>query len=388
MSTPKPVDRVGAVDVRVQADYNAIHKRKYEEANATRPEYGYSQDMQNYDIHEGDPLFTYREKRRKSDTVMEVLSSVNGEGAEEREKYPNDPEMVRLAVKNKIRPVGVSTTDVSAKTLSYNNGLTMTTSGKNKLKAFSDFAPGQCAVLDVSESDARNLYRNISFAGTPRTKFTLVTKPADSSSAAKEAIKHVQESVSDPKKWETVMGTSRNTDMWKTFAQNMIQNSEVSGLLMLRTLLAEGKISLEAEELGADDEDVSIDESVARLAQYLGIVKSRPDLALLDRTQQNDYRRIKYMLDKSFFYDGKNPEVEFGFQRSADGTSSSSARDLRRGVVFSNKPEGQLLSLQLNQPAKTVASFSDAYNYERDWEVGMCTVGAKRGGHVVVSTRF
>jgi len=388
-STPKPADRVGSVDVPVEVDIVAIGKRKYPLESAVQPEYGHAQNAENYDIHTGEVLYTYLQKRRKNNSKLDVLSSLNGEGAEEAAKYPNDPEMTRLAIKNKIRPVGVSTTDVKSNVTQYNNGITMVVAGANKVKAWADIAPGQRVAVDVPTNDAKQLYQNTSFRGATRTKFPLVTKPVDSQSNAREAIKHLQESIENPKKWENVMGTSRNTDVWKTFVHNMVKYGEVAGLLMLKKLGEAGKIAFIGDEFEADGgTELSADDQVARLAQYLGVVSSRPDVARLDRTQAGEYNKLRYDIDKAIVYDGKNVANEFGFVRRRDGSSTSSARELANGKVLSSKPQGQMLALQLNQPSRLVASFDDAAQFQRSWQIGVATEGAKRGGHVKLSTNF
>jgi len=392
MSDPKSVQEVGQIPVAVLADYAEIHSRKNLDSEASRPEYGYANDPQNFDFVRGEGVYTVRSKRRKTkNQKLKVLTSFNGVGAKERELYPDDSEMVRLAIKNKHKPVGISTVDTHSGVFSYNPDVTVSMGGLNSVRAFDDFAPGQRIVYDVPPHSAEELYKNIHFRGINQRKFPLVTKRADSLSSAEQALKVSRELVRDPTKWNMAMGNNRNTDMWQEFGSNLLQDKEVSGLLLVYKLMNEGILQINPGAAGLSDADgnaLSTDESVSRMAQFLGVVKNGSDIQQLSQTELRDWKRIRYELDNMFLYDGKNTRYEYGYNRNPDGTVSSRARDPRTGRVFNNRPEGQLLQMQLNQSKKTIASMDDAIRFQRDWEIGTVTVGGPRGSVVKISSNF
>jgi hypothetical protein len=202
-------------------------------------------------------------------------------------------------------------------------------------------------------------------------------------------LTHIRKFREDPQKWRTAMGPEiESTRQWESSIQKLGHSYKVAVLLGINVLLKDGIFKLGDDAVTDDagfidiDADDSKDRAVditARLAEYLEVVKSRPNP--LSRVGKKRWVELGDRIIGAIFTDGSNPYYEYGFDMKDDGSGAwnSQVRDLESGRVITTTPEGQLSVEQHNHFAKALTAINAAILDDHSWIIGKCVRGGEKG---------
>ena len=415
-----PIANQGRVDAGAAYDMGA--KLTIQAENADTPSlYGGAQDEAVWNITDQDLLYSVPGKHGSSgSTQLSVLPALNGLGVEASVIYPNDPAMVREAVKNSIQYIGAAYQALSAERSDAARGINVQIGGLKTLRmgagAGDNFIkPGDLVCAEVplpgrvytfSRNDS---VRSQTGRGVPPNKTTLQLRRCSHKTAGTSLRLHIQKILEDPAKWKLAMGERLlGTAVWATAAHETMNSYLSGGLFMVRQLIADHLLA-PTDFLGASgvidagvnarihgamegaagniDNVGSVDEEAnavtAAFAQVLGTIDSDPRRAL-SRNDGVDARLLglRDNILQQVFYDGSNPRFEFGHVRTGVGAAGHDfqGRGADKKEVNLRSPIGQVLSAQLNHFPRAVSAFHAAILNDLRFIVGKATTGASLHG--------
>jgi len=402
-----PIANQGRVDAG--ADYDMGAKLTIQAENRDTPSlYGGAEDEAVWNIVGDDLLFSVPGKHGSSSNVkLAVLPALNGLGAQASVLYPNDADLVREAVKNSIQFIGAAYQALSAERSDAARGITVQLGGLKTLrmgagKGDNFIKPGDLVCAEVPLPGriftfARNdSVRSQTGRGVPPNKTTLQLRRCSHMTAGASLRLHIQKILADPQRWKMAMGERLlGTAVWATAAHEVMNSYLVGGVIMVRQLLADGVLEpnariagrffsvADAAAFGDDAEERTADLLAARLGQVLGVTDTKDGLPPLRRgdgtTYDDKLLKLRMNVLQRVFYDGSNPQFEFGFQNGSAATGFA-GRGADKKEVNTRSPVGQLLKAQLNHFPRAVSGFHAAILQDLRFIVGKATTGASTHG--------
>ena len=362
------------------ADYDMGARLTIQGENRDTPSlYGGAEDEKVWAIAPGELCYSATQKHGSSSGVkLSVLSALNGLGATASTLYPNEPEMVKEAVKNEIQFVGAAYQALSPSREDTNRGITVQLGGLKTLRmgvgeGDNFIKPGDLVCAEVPMpgrvySFARgDSIRSATGRGVPPNKTTLQLRRCSTKTAGESLRLHIQQLLKNPQKWRLAMGERLlGTAVWATAAHEVMNSYLVGGLALVHALKSAGQISFTNARLPKDSTEV-----VAVLAASLGLIDG----------EASDVLRVRDRALNAIFYDGSNPRYEIGadINNEKPGDSSFAGRSNNREVNLSS-PVGRLVHLQLTHFVRAVSGFHAAILNDLRFIVGKSTTGASVHG--------
>lgn len=394
-TTGGPLARIGAMDKGIRYDEFERLKRTHSDAKNGTPLYPHVGEAEAFNVAEHELLLS-RKVSGDPDKNLKVLSCLNGAGVRQAEQFPDDPEAARLALKNTYRFAGVAVTQLDLSKAEPAQGLTATFAGLNTIMANRAIQAGDLIRADLPPLTLAELRDGFSTQrrGIPPYKFPVISAPVEPSTMARTFLTHLRKFREDPQRWRTAMSPElESTRQWESSVQKMGQSYKVASLLAINELLKAGVLQLGPTAIAADDEGGFADyddyagldpeekqsksvEITGRLAEYLEVVKSRPNP--LTRAGTKFWRELGDRITGSIFTDGSNPYYEFGFS-VGEKSWDSQVRDLESGRIITTTPEGQLAVEQHNHFAKGLSAINAAILDDQSWIIGKCVRGSEKG---------
>jgi hypothetical protein len=356
-----------------------------------------------------DLLFTAPSKSGSSaNTQLAVLPALNGFGANASRIYPNDPHMVRAAVKTSIQSIGAAYQWQGSDRPSQPRGISVQMAGFKTLplgySADDDMnyiKPGDLVCAEVPLPNRQFSHRrgdsahSVIARGAPPNKTTLQMRRCSPYSASQALLMHIREILENPARWKHAMGERLlGTAAWATAAHNVMNSYLVGGLIMVRELLAANILkgnavpglnipSFAALNAAANDNARSdaANGVVEALAKVVGVIDDRGALTGALRPGTDAYEAVNGLRSRvlnRIFYDGSNPAHEHGHSKSG-GFSNSNGRYANKEVNM-RTDTGRFLHLQLNHATRAVAGFHAAILDDLRFIIGKAATGASPQG--------
>lgn len=317
-----------------------------------------------------------------------VLTCLNGLEAPIVEVYPNDRGLVRDILESMIQPIGVVREDVRADKDKVQ--VTLRTGGSCPAGSPGYYnVPGQehahiftggAVVVGVPDLADPILFGTRA-SGMPENKITLVCRGADKRSVARRIQNVLGNIVYSPEKFARALKDHpRISNAWIKIAMRIVHSYKVSALMTLDLLLKADvlRVSPAAVELLANDRVTPLpnEETVARLAELLGVLDRRRVFGSLTAAQSRKWRELDFFVSQRIIpvphpdSGAYNLANEFGFARDPNtGVWSSKARIDQSGEL-SREPIGRLLEQQYTHFSYVLESYTEAM-----WEELRLTMG-------------
>ena len=397
------------------ADYDMGAKLTIQAENRDTPSvYGGAEDADVWNITGTSLLFSVAGKHGSaSGTKLAVLPCLNGLGTEASVLYPNDPAMVREAVKNSIQFIGAAYQALNVHdTTDANRGINVQLGGLKTLRlghgeGDNFIKPGDLVCAEVplpgrvytfSRNDS---VRSQTGRGEPPNKTTLQLRRCSHKTAGASLRMHIQKILDDPARWKMAMGERLlGTAIWATAAHDTMNSYLVGGLFMVRELIAAGVLTpsaafnasgfvdaatsatlngASANPDAAVDLDVPANTLVTTFARVVGLqdssVSFNKNIAMQERLAG-----LRNKILQQIFYDGSNPAYEFGHTMGAGNQHTYGGRGADKKEVNVRSPLGRVLSLQLNHFPRAVSAFHTAILNDLRFIVGKATTGGSPHG--------
>lgn len=374
----------GAVMADAKYDIGARVAITMENSSAGTSMYDGAADAQVWNIEPHSLCFTVPGVQGSmGDSRLLVLSTLNGLGATASALYPNDPEAVRLAVKNQIQFVGINYQGLSGARGDVERGVAIQLGGLHTLSMGNGeygadreddptIRPGDAVAWDVPEpsSNGRKGPGGKPRHGIPENKFLLQLRKASPRSSAQALLAHVLSVTSSPNEWRKAMGEHLSgTNAWHSAVKNVVHSYFTAISLAVGYLVKEDYVG-GAGNLGHGTGD----EVAVKLAQLLGVIPGASGKTAAARQLQFD-------LAKRIFHSPKDLASEFGTSKRGDGVLQSSSRSLAAGgFKVQNTDAGKLLLQQLNHFPRAVSSIDYAVLRNHGAIVGKATTGGSAQG--------
>lgn len=184
--TANPIANQGAVMANAAYNVGAKIAIQLENQRTAPSAYGNASDEQVWNIDPHDLLFTVcGSSGSMGDSRLQVLPCLNGLGVDASVLYPDDPEMIRQAVKNQVQYVGVAYQALRAVRGEVERGIAVQLGGLHTVRngngmfdedVDTNLRPGDLLVADVPSPGQRGLHPGPGARvrqGTPATKYTL-----------------------------------------------------------------------------------------------------------------------------------------------------------------------------------------------------------------------
>jgi hypothetical protein len=405
------IARMGAMDA--SANFDIVTKMALQEKNRKDKVsvYNGAENETVWNIAEHEICYTVTSSANpRNDVRMLVLTALNGMGSEESAHYPNDPEMIRLAVRNKIRLAGIANMYLSAERGMHERGVSIALAGLNTLWQGTgvgpNIRPGDEVVAEVPLVGANNAYMHgvgqRAEPGIPEAKYRLQARARDPVHPARMLSKHLIEATRDHGRWKKAMGLHyRSTDMWLTVVRRF-SDSYTTGLVLgvgkmieagwlqptgqLARLLTGDAVVPAAPAPRSEASRRQGIHVAAHLAEFLGLTRDNGLSGAVTVDDARDFKTMRAELGQIFFHDPKNLAYEYGFVAPTPGgdPATSLARHARSGVVKSNDAYGDLLTHQLNHVGRAAAAYYMALQEDQKLHLGKALTGANPNG----SNRF
>lgn len=415
--TANNVAEQGAVKASAFYDIAARVAIQSENVNVSPSLYSGAGDAGVWHIDPEELLFSVPGLQQSGDTRLLVLPTYAGLGAVASQLYPDDPEMVRQAVKNQIQYIGVAHQALRAEPGSIESGIAVQVGGLHTIKSgngrygddsVSDnsIRPGTVLVAEVATAGPTGLLPaqgGRTQNGRSPNKYTLQARAADPRSAGQALLRHVREVVRNPSKWRMAMGEHLlGTNAWHTAAKAIIESyfdavALAAGYLVNKGVLAVGPALVPAfgyvAPAAADGPAAVGDAVTIAVAKMLGNGLKLDDEADLAPGQREFLARTRFELARTIFHDPKDLATEFAYRPAGAGNlPASNARYLRNAngqqayKVRTDKDEGKVLHRQLNHFTRACSAFGYAHLRNLSNIIGKATTGSAEssGGRVHV----
>lgn len=342
----------------------------------------------NWDIEPSQLLFSVNNVNGASgDTRMQVLPALNGLGAEVSAMYPNNPEMVRQAVKNQVQYVGVAHQSLSSARGQVERGIAVQIGGLHTIRVGggkfgdetpedSDIRPGDILVADVPTPGPQGRCKNGLSRGTLGSKYCLQARKASHKSAAQAFHTHVLEYLRNPKKWRHAMGEMQwGTGAWEAAVKNILTSYRFAATMGVRAALKSGSLGpADAGEIFSQNDLNNDDAIVLAFAKALGLVGDA-------NTRSAAQASFAFDLDRAIFHDPADIASEVGVRIGANNIviAAGRANDARQ-TVLANSDQGKLVLVQFDHFRAAVSAFHHAVQSELRNVIGKATTGTNEAG--------
>ena len=360
-----PIQESFAIDVGTQAEQIAALTNKPGLTQMTRehPSYG------PLGLRAGEPAF-----RVRGQVDGGVLCALNGLDARFFEFYPNDPEMVRLCVRQLVQFVGIVTqdarNDLRQPRVTLQIGGTVTQYAPDMFNvpgyADSDIQLGDMVIYDVP-----NLKNPIVGGGAQDVgKLVLVPRAATKESITTSLLHELSHIVHDPDTYQKAHEFMPHVANHKMATATAIKNAAViNGLMMLDLLLKEGVVQI-ADGFKATINGNTSSAQVAQIAEGLSLLHPGDNSIMqpgefagsLSFEQTQKWKQIEFDLNQRLFPlpnpdTGKyNARTEYGMRFDENTRRfQSQARSVATGEIL-RTPEGALLTQSLTAQSRAIAS--------------------------------
>jgi hypothetical protein len=446
-----PIAEQGGVYIGADLDVSAKISIQKQNKQIGPSMYRGADNEQVWNVPSGSLLFTSQTGAHGStnDSKMAVLGSLNGQGAVATSRYAADPraqDIIRLAVKNKIKYVGVAYQNAEMTRGNVERGVTVQMGGLRTLPAgngrFGEdsgdnnvIKPGDLLCADVPVPGREGLMPgpgSHSRRGVPDDRYTLQVRRCTPLSSGQNLMTVVHRLLEDEQKWAIVMGERYSgTSAWASAASELFNSYLTASLLVVGRLMAAGLIApttlaglvastpadsaalVGAAAVGNQAGPISdvqqaalstaADTFVGHLAELLRVVETREytgDDSPADNLRASadprgaglatTLRTLRMNLLQTIFYSGKRLNFEFGFTtQDAAGRVSSTGRYRNTGEVNRDTTTGRLLEAQLQHASRACAGFHNAILDDLRMIIGKAATGATSYGsgnvHVFLS---
>jgi len=315
-----------------------------------------------------------------------VRTALNGLDAPLCAAYPDNPELVRALLFEMIQPMGIVEED--ARTDKNEPKVTLTIGGTASLGApaaynFGELSnphivPGAQVVFDVPNLDEPVQYGNTR-SGVPMHKIRLVPRAADKRTCATRIQTIVAQVNHDPAKFkEALTDHHQLAHSWMHISRAIVTSYKTALLMGINLLIKQGVLEV-AEGNGLDAApgaaDLSSEEVVARMGEFLSLLKEGRASAQLNAAQRKKWKEIEFGL-RSRMVPTPNPQSkkynlahEFGFSVQAGGYQSM-ARVNGTGTP-KNDQLGRLLQHSLTHFPQMLQAVCTAVYSERKNAMGV-----------------
>lgn len=326
-----------------------------------------------------------------------VLTALNGLDAELVTVYPDDRELVRDLLSMMIQPIGVvredARTDQDAPQVTLRVGGTCPAGAPNIYNV-----PGQekalitagCTVVFDVPSLSDPIQFGTKAGGKSEGKVLLVARAADKRSTSRRIQNVLGHIIHDPARFQRALKehTRIATSMTKV-AFRIVHSYKVSLLMGLDLLLKNGILAVTpgtTELLGAGGAALSSEDTVARIAELIGVLDQRRVYASLSAPQRSKWRVLDFNLKQRMLpvpdprNKAYNAANEFGFTRNpANNTWESKARVAQTGEL-KRDPLGKLLEHSLTHVPLLLEAFTEANFDERRLSMGIALTSPSLAG--------
>jgi hypothetical protein len=315
-----------------------------------------------------------------------VRTALNGLDARLVAAYPDDPEMVRALLAEMIQPMGIVEED--ARTDKNEPKVTLRIGGTHPMGApgsynFGDLSnpkivPGAMVVFDVPNLEQPIQYGNPQ-SGVPMHKIKLVPRAADKRTCAARIQTIVSRVNHDPVKFKEALTEHHSlAHSWMKISSAIITSYKTALLMGIDLLIKEGVLEV-AEGQGLDGpngDTLASEDAVARIAEYIALLKEGRFSAQLSAAQRAKWKKIEFELRNRMMptpnpQSGKyNVAHEFGFRMEESGTYSSKGRVNGTGAP-KNDALGKLLQHSIAHFPQMLQSVVTAVYSERKNAMGV-----------------
>ncbi len=378
--------RVTAIEVLIRANYNDDLVKSTKASNGSGVFNG-SGITGVYDILENEPVFEMKSDEPtingKYNVDPKIISSLCGQGKEERDLFPDDEEMQTLLMEQNRRYVGISRHHIK-ETGSHQQGIAINTRG-----VFNGIAevsiPFGCYIEAriLSPAKQKTLLKNTE---SPRGKVTMTFMPWSPITCTDKYAIHIRNFLNNNNNYQRVYESSYTQNIRICKSMNAIfLNTLLSSMLVLETLLDLEIISLNdaippGYNLKRDNAlDVKDQDFVLGMIQAMGLIKSstlNEGNIMITAASKKLYFELSLQLLKKCYWDGKVTNYGFGYDkttRTNPGVRPNTG-DILKGTGF-----GQVLNLQCNAWKNSFMGIVDMMSADRERISGKSIKGANPG---------
>ena len=404
-----PIFRQGAININADIDTRTISALRKDAARNKQSIYPHAKDPGVWTVAEREIAFVMSNQRNSG--KPSVLTALNGQGTAAAAAFAgreNARELVKMAIRNNIQPMGTIVESVSVDPDSSVGPQTMgvavdmyglETVCQSPWSPF-DIRVGELVEAVLPGSDNTGMHgggRGINNAGEPGIsgkKFRLEAAPVDPTTAGRNLRLVIQQLKTDPNAWVMAMGGHlRGTHMWLSAGRTVAESYLLGALLVIGVLIRQGHLQpagglqalLANLQAGAAPslEDTSEDAVVA-LAQALSL-RAVPSGGLrqqLSAQQRAAFGLLKHELISTVFYDGvdgrANKRFEFAYRQAGAGGVPSSKALTRNNEPKRFDPYGEVVTAQANLLVRAVGAFHDAILDQQRFIIGKCVTATSQ----------
>ena len=309
-----------------------------------------------------------------------ALTSINGLGTKEKEIFPQDEEMQRIALESKIKPLGTCLSTLNERD-GNRSQLAITASGMRGGYATYDMPFGKYAKVACPPLKLLREMKSSAFApGNSREKVTLIYEPHTAEANSEYATRLIRESVNNPINFKKTFDMNYREHSKKHAAIAQILNEKILSALIIIGKLIEARVIDDITFLGNYNLDpraaASPSEKICALASVLGVLgKSYTvDNTVTGEEFVRRYAPVKETLLKAITWNGK--EANYGFGYNANTRQNPGIRD---GKVLTNTAHGKMLDLQMKSLRESVMATEDLISEQWRLITGKIVYAANRG---------
>ena len=348
---------------------------------------------------------------------MSVRTTVNGEAGPASRLAPNNPTLLKEAMRASMKLAGVNRTPVTA-AQAATLGVTLQVAGLTQLRQMNmgrRILPGDKLMAVPPEPGAAGL----SHAATPgapiRSRYLLDVQPVDQHGAATRLFTHVTQALADPNQYREIMGgpstpATRNADMWLSASKSLVDSYLVAGTLQLAELIDAGLVAPTVDFQAAINAQTAADgyattttgqKAAVVLAARLLLIQaadgSDPQ-AGLDGAGRTAYAQLRNRLarvaltsegDRAHSFavftgrpNGKQlPGASAGANKKAADLELTRASESESGKLRGNL-YGALRTEQYNHARRAIAAFHAALLEQDRFKLAIATSGTTKSGNV------
>lgn len=351
--------------------------------------------VESYDINAGELCFTVKTPRSsQGENVhsLKVQSSLNSIGVDVREAFPNDTEMQRMAIRNRIQYGGIAMDVMTYNGKNKRQGVALQILGESTLYADNDLPPGMIAELVVPDPAKKNSSTSLRRPHVPPDKVLLEVAPYDPKTLSARVMAVIRNYVTDENTFKRGMDPKvKTTNMWISMCESLGNFSLISWAVMTKSLMNAGVIRPIVASSYGPYQISSAENAVNGVPAVLGILKAFGNLPhtgaestsgihrnfVLTRSTKEAYSGLKRDILRKVFYDGRIRQDAFDYDPE---THETRGRDARGGKIKMSEPYGNALYNQINAFPAVVGALNDAIRSDAEWLIGKIAKGGLQGG--------
>lgn len=388
---------MGAMEINTAVDFDDIYGRKRPATDTgVLPFYPTSTRDGHFNVLYGEVVHRKRGVNFNESRLLGA-SGLCGAGAEAAALYPNDPDMIKAAIRAQYDYVGLAATEYNHSTDPQDQGFVTAVAGLHTTDKLVDkvFEPGQICRVELPDEDPSFANSSkMSPSGKPLAKYQWRVVPEDYNTPGDLIMTHLTHINEDDQRWRQAMGPQRNLDIdkWLATHKSTGDSAITEGLLLIYVLMKKGYLA-STEPIDSDPylqpgknqpalpggitDRMSPSDFVVRMAELLGTQPFSGSSQVLAPQEQTHFNNLRRLVLNTTFYNGTFRPFEFG-QKEGTGSPAVPTRDPVSGAVQKGTKEGLFLDSQLNHERRRLGGELQALDDHTRFRVGRIVSGPNR----------